>query len=141
MDLVPSMNDTAFASVLVAIFNPANGCLVPDGQVLTVLPRASVPMRACVSHHFVSTRNKALKARYGWVEAREPFTIETFIQQNYDSPPKTEEESAHLTVMLTSIQGLSVGTPVAVDYAKRGIPPRMELSVHRVVFYSSTRTP
>jgi hypothetical protein len=38
-------------------------------------------------------------------------------------------------LLLNSIRKLDAQSPVAADFVKRGIPPRIKLSIHKVIFY------
>lgn len=92
-------------------------------------------MTIAVRHHFVGTKNPHLKARFGWVRPREPFTLQVFLDEYYAAPPTEQSELAHVVEMLTSIDRLSLGMAVGADYFRRGIPPRMEFAVHRVIMF------
>jgi hypothetical protein len=130
------MNDSVFTKVLISIHDPKNACFAPDGDVLTVIPRKSVPIRGVVPHFFVSTRNHTCKSRIGWVEEREPFTLGDFIYRHYGSKDLTASERDHVRVMLEAVERVSPSEPVIVEYARRDIPSRMELSVHKVFLYT-----
>ena len=124
-----------FHNVLLAIHSPKNHCFVPEGEVLTVRPRRSVRLTSVVGHHFVGTKNPRLTARFGWIRPREPFTLQGFLDEHYRVLPTEHLELAHVGEMLTSIDRLSLGMAVGADYFPRGIPPRMEFAVHRVIMY------
>jgi hypothetical protein len=129
------IHDRLYQNVLLAVHSPENGCFVPEGEVLTIRPLRSVRMTTVVGHHFVGTKKGQLKARFGWVRPREPFTLQGFLDEHYAARPTEQLELAHIVEMLTSIDSLSIGMAVGADYFRRGIPPSMEFSVHRVIMY------
>ena len=103
-------DDLLLRRVVVAIYNPANGCFALDGDVLTVTPRSNIPFRVTVPHYFVSVENRTLRAHYGWVQETEPFTASGFLR-TYGSRA-SDEEQEHVSEMLRSIQLVPAGEPV-----------------------------
>ena len=57
--------DTRFTKVIVARQNPKYKCYAIDGEVFYVVPRADIPLKAHVSHHFVTVRDPKVTSQYG----------------------------------------------------------------------------
>ncbi|HEY7501927.1 MAG TPA: hypothetical protein VH740_25625 [Vicinamibacterales bacterium] len=124
-----------FTKHLVGRFSAKNKCFALDGEVLYVAPRSNVPMKPAVGHRFTSAVNKMVTSKFGWVQNTEPFTVDDFIRKYFNGEIDSAGES-HLITMFRDIQAIEPGKPVGVDYFKRGLDqPRMELNVHRVIFY------
>jgi hypothetical protein len=124
-----------FSKLLVARHSPQNKCFAPDGAVLTLMPREPIPLKGAVSHYFVSVQDFRLKSRYGWVKEMPTFTLDEFLALYHPTPNVTDAIREHVLTMLTAVDRITADQPVAVDYASRGIPPQMEVSVHRVIFH------
>jgi hypothetical protein len=130
---------TEFNKLLVAKYSPQNGCHVPDGTVLTVLPKKSRPKKDSV-HRFVSSLDQAESSKYGWVVDSEPFTFEQFVTTNLGRKEIDEEEKNHIMILLAAIAKLPAGTPVAASYFVRGdLQRRVDFVVHKVIFYHPTK--
>jgi hypothetical protein len=128
-----------FTKHVVGRFSAENKCFALDGEVLYVAPRLNVPMKAGVAHHFTSAVNSMVKSKFGWVQNTEPFTVEDFVRKYFNGEIDGAGE-AHLLTMFSDTRAIEAGKPVGVDYFKRGIEQRrMELSVHRVVFYGAKK--
>lgn len=124
-----------FLQLVKARYSPDNKCYVPEGEVLLVRPRIKLPQRAALSHFFVGSIHKTLKARLGWIASAEPFTIQEFcIRYLGRELPAASMELDHIRRMLESVAGLQEGTPVAASYFMRNVENRsMLLEVHRVI--------
>jgi hypothetical protein len=130
------MMDELYTKVLVARHSPKNGCYVPDGQVLVIVPIKSLPKKEQVAHFFVSVNDLKTRSKYGWVKEVEPFTLNSFLENHFVGRTLNDEALHHIKVMLASIKKLSPGTAVAATYSSRGIIEKsMALTVHRVIFY------
>ena len=130
------MTAKVFKKILVSKYSPENGCFVPDGQRLVILPRTSIPQKDHVAHYFVSASDLKSKCKYGWVKDTAPFTLADFVDKNAAGRVLSNSELGHIETMLASISKLPQGTPVAATYSSRGILDRnMELTVHKVFFY------
>jgi len=125
-----------FSKAVCARLSPANKCFVAGGELLTVLPRRSVPMRQSVPHHFVALSDLKTTAKYGWVVGIEVASIEQLIAKTIKARDLDQSEVGAFTLMLLSVDSLPLGTPVAATYSSRGVLNRqMELSIHKVFFY------
>ena len=132
------MERQCYDKILVAKYSPKNGCHAQDGEVLTVVPRRSVPQRTVISHHFVSAKDGKTRSKYGWVKELGPFTLEDFLEGQYDDRQVSESEREHIRIMLSSIQELPADTPTTATYRSRGtLEQTMELTVHKVFFHST----
>ena len=116
-----------YEKVLVAQYSPKNGCNVHDGEVLTIVPRTTVPRKTTVPHDFVSA-----------VKEVEPFTLDQFLANHLKSSEISESQREHVRIMLSSIQKLPPETPATATYRSRGtIEQRMDLTVHKVIFFKA----
>ncbi len=132
------MECESYRKILVAKHSPKNECNAQDGDVLTIVPRRTVPQKTTVSHHFVSAQDGKTKSKYGWVEDVGSFTLEDFLADDLGKPGMSESGKEHVRIMLSSIQELPAGTPTTATYRSRGtIQQRMELTVHKVLFCKS----
>ena len=93
-----------YEKVLVAQYSPKNGCNVHDGEVLTIVPRTTVPRKTTVPHDFVSANDGKTKSKYGWVKEVEPFTLDQFLANHLKSSEISESQREHVRIMLSSIQ-------------------------------------
>lgn len=133
--MVETVPSETYTKVLVAKHSPEHRCHAADGDVLYVRPRRHVPLKSHVAHHFVSCVDETKKSQYGWVKDTSPFSLESFVRDRIRREVD-EDTKLHVQSMLQAIAKLDEGTPVAADYSRRGLEqPRMELNVHRVVFY------
>jgi len=133
------MVDT-FDRLLVARFSPKNRCTVPEGEVLSVKPRKTLPHNRDVRHYFIGTRHSSAKARYGWVAEVQPFTFDDFVRDHLDGNELSQSEREHLLRLLSSISRLPSGTPVTATYFVRGVIEKQTVfTVHKVIFYQATR--
>lgn len=122
-----------YTKILVGKYSPLNGCHVPDGNVLTVIPHKKITKAK--SHHFSDSRDKKVKSRYGWVKTVPEFGISDFIREHGVSKDD-ELEMNHLKILLDSISKLSDDTAVAADYFERGLENKhFAFVVHKVIFY------
>jgi hypothetical protein len=125
-----------FTKLLVARHSTQNGCHVPDGQVLIVLPRRSVSLNKDTGHRFVSSLDVSLNSKFGWVADSEPFTLDEFIDRHLKGTAIEEEAKGHIALLLSSIARLPAGTPVAATYFIRGdVDRRSVFVIHKVVLY------
>lgn len=139
--ILPSMVvriTTVYTKLLVARHSPQNHCYARDGDVLTVVPRHSVPLRDSVQHRFQSTSKPGLRSKYGWVADAGPFDLESFSAKYLSGRALTQSEEDHLRIVFESISKLPADTPVTADYSMRGVEEkRMDFTVHRVLFFTS----
>jgi len=125
----------SFTKLLVARHSPQNGCHAQDGAILYVEPRPTVPLKDHLAHHFVAHGDDETRCKYGWVSEVEPFGLDDFIRTYLAERSISDSGRDHLEIMLRSVAKLNPGTPVAATYSSRGVEkPRMEFTVHRVVF-------
>jgi hypothetical protein len=123
-----------FNKILVAKFSPQNGCHVQDGDLLTVKPRKKLPLQD-VAHKFVSVVEPTKTSKFGWVRRVKPFSFSDFKRLVKTDSEINEAEEQHILSMLSSIQSMPDGTPVAATYFSRGIlEKRMVFVVHKVIF-------
>jgi hypothetical protein len=128
-----------FEKVLIARFSPKNHCNVPEGEVLTVRPRKTLPHNRDVGHYFIGTRHGSEKSRYGWVKEVQPFTLDNFVADYLEGKGLSPAGREHLEVLLSSISRLPPGTPVTATYSVRGvIEKKTVFTVHKVVFFQAT---
>lgn len=125
-----------YNKVLVGRLSPKNGCHANDDEILILKPKKLAKDRE-IGHHFISSKSK-MKSKYGWVKETSYFTFDDF---KADFLPSEVDEVTirHNKVMLDSINYLNAETPVAVTYSERIEPRRMELTVHRVIFYNENQ--
>lgn len=124
-------------STLVAKHSPQNGCFGSDSELLCLLPPVKEPDREG-GYVFTGTTTKS-KNQYGWVKKSDaPFTLEEFIERA--GLPKDNQVTELQSLLLMAIGRLDEGTPVAVDYMLRGLPPRLELVVHKVIFQKPVKS-
>lgn len=127
---------TVYKMSLVARFSPKNGCNVPDGELLTVLPKKKLPRNRDSGHHFVSVRDPSLTSKFGWVKQSQPYSLEDFLKLTHGEGDASEEQKDHVKTMLSAIAALDEGTPVAATYFVRGTIERKHVfTVHKVIFY------
>lgn len=127
---------STFTKLLVGQYSPQNGCNVPDGEVLTVIPKANVPLHEHLGHEFRAAANRQISSKYGWVREVAPFSLQEFVATYLDGRDLTPSEQQHLETMFQSIAKLPAGTPVAATYSSRGVEAkRMDFTVHRVILY------
>jgi len=127
-----------YNKILVARRCPENRCFADNGSILILKPKKTSKSRGYVSHHFIDHLDKKIKSKYGWVKEIEPITLEDFVNK-YVGETEDIDLIEHTKIMLESIRQLRVDTPVAVTYSERGIEnKRMDLTVHRVIFYKET---
>jgi hypothetical protein len=134
------MDDTTtkyYSKILVAKFSPLNKCFVEDGVVLILKPKTLKKDRGQIGHHFLDQLDKKTKSKYGWVREIEPLTFEQF-KAKFIGDNADNATLEHNRVMLDSIQNLRLDTPVAATYSERIEPRRMEFTVHRVIFHTTT---
>jgi hypothetical protein len=125
-----------FQKILVAKFSPKNRCNVPEGEVLTVRPRKTLPHNKDVGHYFIGTRHISERARYGWVADVHPFTLDEFVRDYLGGRDLSQPEREHLQTLLSSISRLPAETPVTATYFVRGvIEKRTAFTVHKVIFH------
>ena len=126
----------AFTKLLIARHSPQNGCFAPDGAILTVVPRARVPLRDNVAHEFRAAANSELTSKYGWVLDVPAFDLQKFADEYLGGRVLNKTEEEHLQTMFASISKLPADTPVAATYSSRGVEKkRMDFTVHRVILY------
>jgi hypothetical protein len=129
-----------YSKYVIAKWSPENGCHVPDGEVLSVVPRKSVQRNKDIAHHFVGTNHPAEKAKFGWVHDVAPFDIDEFARDHLRGRALTALEREHLETMFSSISGLIPGTPVTATYFVRGVIEKQTVfTVHRVIFHAVSR--
>jgi len=121
---------------LISKYSPRNGCHVPDGNVLIVIPQKKVTKAK--SHYFCDSLDKKIKSRYGWVKTVPEFGIADFIGE-HGLNSEDDVEMDHIRTLLNSISKLNDGTAVAADYFERGLEHKhMAFVVHKVIFYEAT---
>jgi len=139
MRVSSELHQSRYTKLLIAKHSPQNSDAA-DGDVLYVAPRTSVPLRPHVSHHFLSTRDRKTRSRYGWVKEVAPFEPDEFIRRFLPGPDLSPQEAGAIEAMLRSIADLAEGSPVAATYSVRGVEEKvMELDIHRVFFYPTRR--
>jgi hypothetical protein len=127
-----------YTRLLVGKHSPQNKCFAANGDVLFLRPRAQLPLRPHLSHHFLSSRDQKARSRYGWVKQTEPFRLEEFVDRYLQGATLSDDELNAIRTMLQSISQLPVDTTVAATYSSRGIEEKtMELTVHRVFLYKT----
>lgn len=125
-----------YTKVLVAKYSPKNACNVPDGEVLTVVPKKNVSLGKDAEHRFLSSVDKSTRSKFGWVAETQPFTLDEFIASYLGGEKVEDDEKNHIRIMLSCIASLAVDTPVAATYFVRGdLDRRAEFKVHKVFFY------
>jgi hypothetical protein len=126
-----------YSIALVSRHSPKNGCLAPEGELLAVAPVASWPTYA-PKHKFIGVRS-GLSSRYGWTIALEKLIgVEDFLELLDPSIRRGERFAEIQETMLRAVRSMEVNKPVATDFMTRGVErKRVELVVHRVVFYSA----
>jgi hypothetical protein len=125
-----------YTKLIKARYSPQNGCYAPNGDVLYVEPRQEVPITQSVAHHFRSTSNSSLTAKFGWVAEESPFSLDEFISRHLAPRAISDSQRSVLDIMLASVARLRTEKAVAASYSRRGVEQRrMELTVHPVVFY------
>ncbi len=123
-----------FNKMIVAKHSPQNGCLSEDGEMLYLPPPIKWPAKER-SHEFRGV-NSDRRNKYGWVvEAREGIDLREVGSLLGEARVMHPNFVAMQEQMLTAIAKMDVGTSVSVDFFKRGIPPKLELVVHRVIFH------
>jgi hypothetical protein len=128
--------DKIYSKILVARYSPPNKCFVNEGEVLYIKPLKTVPMKLCISHHFISTVDRKTKSKYGWVKIVDEFTLSEFISNHLSDIKLTDIQHNGIELMLNSIAKLDKDIPVAATYSERGIlEKRMDLTIHRMFFY------
>ena len=133
----------SYSKVLVARYSPENHCYACEGEVLSLQPRSKVNVSKTgvvkPQHHFVSGQDGKTPSRYGWVrECRQSFTVDDFIESHITPWRRivSSSEREGIQIMLHAIQSLPENTPVTADYSLYGIiEKRVELKVHKVIFY------
>src|ERR1700693_882169 len=116
------MSDEVFHKLIVSRFSPKNGCNVPEGEILALIPRDNLPdKKRDLAHYFVSARNRKLRSKFGWVKEIQPFTLDEFIAVHMDDVPQGAAERECLFILLSAIRQLPSGTPVTATYFCRGV--------------------
>lgn len=124
-----------YNKLLIGHYHPENNCNVEEGTVLTVSPKIEVEMKGQVAHHFVDSKNRKTKSKYGWVKTVDSFNLQDFLD-TYQSDVRSEGEVEHVKIMLDSVNRLGDDLPVAATYSQRGVEEKkMVFTVHRVFFY------
>jgi hypothetical protein len=124
-----------FGKILVAKKSDANRCFANDGDVLLVVPPQEVPLVDTHPYYFVTAKSPSLQSQFGWVAPHSPITAEDFAREFLPSSADAKQLEA-IHVMLSAVSKLELGTPVSVEYVKRGLEShKMELSIHKVFFY------
>jgi hypothetical protein len=124
-----------YSKVLVARFSPQNGCYAADGEVLTIIPTKNLRSNQDAEHNFVSSRDRSLTSKFGWVQEVPAFTLEQFLSRTSEPGAISDERKEHVQTMLSSIALLPHDTAVAATYWMRGaIERRHVFAVHRVIF-------
>jgi hypothetical protein len=125
-----------FDSILITKNSSKNNCFGADGELLYILPPTAEPDRE-TRHLFTGVCTKS-ENQYGWVrKSSTMFTLEDFIDRA--GLPKDDRVCELLSFLLTAIGRLDEGTPVAVDYFLRGLPPKPTLIVHKIIFQKRSR--
>lgn len=134
------MNGTqqVYSKLVVAKHSPENGCYAKEVDVLFVKPRLNVPQKTVVQHHFTSASDGKSKSKFGWIKDVPAFTLDDFVNRYMRQRTLTPTEAEHILTMLESVNSLAIDTPVTCDYKSRGvIEQSMQLTVHKVIFYSA----
>jgi len=108
---------------IVSRHSPENGCFADDGEILIVAPINSWPKKA-TDHYFVGAESGRVN-RFGWISA-----ISAYAPYTRDL---VYEEKINYAVN-SGLRRLKLGDPVALDFVRRGIPPTIELLLHKVLF-------
>jgi hypothetical protein len=126
------MSEQIFSKIIVGKYSPENKCFAEDGAILTIIPKKITKAKDSISHYFVDSLDKKIKARYGWVKTTAPFKLTDFVNK-YGGGSIDSEDTNHVVKMLESISKLDDDTPVAATYFERE-KKALELKVHKVFF-------
>lgn len=128
-------NSKLYKKRIVAKYFPKNGCFVENGVPLIVRPLAETKANSEKGHYFLSSKDQKSRSKYGWIEEILPFTLLDFVREIRGDTRMEDSTVQALQQMLEKIESIEPGKPVAVGYFMRGLPPKPELAVHRVIFH------
>lgn len=103
--------------------SPENGCYAENGEQLLVAKIKAWPKKA-KPHYFIGA-NSGKQSRFAWV-ASDPVGGKE-LTESHDIEDETRLK------ILDMLSRLKQGDPVALDFVPRGIPPKLELLLHRVL--------
>jgi hypothetical protein len=112
---------------VIARHSPKNGCLANEGEELIIGPIRQLPSKP--RPHFFIGSLSGKRSKFGWI------VDGNSLIENVSHA--TASDSLLIEPVVISLNKFRAGDAVSLDFFARGIPPRLQLIMHKVIFYSA----